>query len=57
MKKRSLLTKHGKYYELNPYRIIQALEDIIEESSTPLKFTEGIDNLQEQIYEELDLPR
>ena len=25
---RSLLTKHGKYYELNPYKIIQRLENI-----------------------------
>ena len=24
----SLFTKHGKYYELNPYRVIERLEDI-----------------------------
>ena len=25
---KDLLTKHGKYYELNPYKIIQRLENI-----------------------------
>jgi len=27
---KSLLTKHGKYYELNPYKIIQRIEEIRE---------------------------
>ena len=50
MAKRSLLTKHGKFYELNPYKIISRLEDIRDYGDDP-------DDLIEQIYEELDLPR
>jgi len=74
---KSLLTKHGKFYELNPYKVIQRLEDTRDkvfdleenlsdgiEGNMPIdkgklidKIYSEIDDLVEQIYDELDLPR
>jgi len=72
MAKRSLLTKHGKYYELNPYKIIQRIEEIREKvfdlyeypsvEKLPVKslfivIEHEIDDLIEDMYEQGQLPR
>ena len=55
---KDLLTKHGKYYELNPYKIIQRLEDIRDlDVDGWEEFPEAIDDLIEDIFKQLDLPR
>ena len=54
---KDLLTKHGKYYELNPYKVIMRLEDIRDLDQDEYRLDTEIDDLIEQIYEELDLPR
>ena len=54
----SLLTKHGKFYELNPYKLISRLQDIGSgETDGEYGCEEAIDDLIEDIYEQLDLPR
>ena len=69
MAKRSLLTKHGKFYEINPYKVIERLEDIKEllfddyskdddlDRLTLIRLVGEIDDLIEQMYEEGQLPR
>ena len=57
MARRTLLTKHGKYYELNPYKIIQRLEDIRDLVVDDSEFPEAIEDLIDDIYDQLDLPR
>ena len=63
MARRTLLTKHGKYYEINPYKIIQWLEDIrdvvsdYEEGSFSKPATDEIDGLIDKLYIEGNLPR
>ena len=65
---KDLLTKHGKYYELNPYKIIMRLEGIkesLEEEAKELgidrpawKRLKGeVDDLIDQMYEQGQLPR
>ena len=67
---KDLLTKHGKYYELNPYKIIQRIEEIREKvfeldkalvHLPPIeeiqKIYDEIDDLLDQMYEEGQLPR
>ena len=67
---KNLLTKHGKYYELNPYKIIQRIEEIREKvfeldkggahKSTQQFIDEiydEIDDLIDQMYEQGQLPR
>ena len=64
----SLLTKHGKYYELNPYKIIIRLEGIRDslynewqdsgiDRPAWKRLKEEIDDLIDQMYEEGQLPR
>ena len=54
MKKKSLLTRDN---ELNPYKVIMRLEDIRDLDQDEYRLDTEIDDLIEQIYEELDLPR
>ena len=64
----NLLTKHGKYYELNPYKIIMRLEGIndllyfeFEEKGmdrpTFIRLKGEVDDLIDQMYEQGQLPR
>ena len=67
---KDLLTKHGKYYELNPYKIIQRIEEIREKvfeldkwkynlPDNPKYIDEiydEIDDLIDQMYEQGQLP-
>ena len=62
---KSLLTKHGKYYELNPYKIIQRLGEINdllfydfeEKGRNVKKIRDSIDDLIDDMYEQGQLPR
>jgi len=65
---KDLLTKHGKYYELNPYKIIQRLEEINDllysewqdagiDRPAWKRLKKEIDYLIDQMYEEGQLPR
>ena len=59
---KNLLTKHGKYYELNPYKIIQRLEEINDllyytDNKLAKKVQKEVDGLIDDMYEQGQLPR
>jgi len=65
---KDLLTKHGKYYELNPYKIIQRLEEINDllyfefeqkgmDRPTLIRLVGELDGLINDMYDQGQLPR
>ena len=64
---KNLLTKHGKYYELNPYKIIKRLEEINDllyfefeqkgmDRPTLIRLVGEVDGLINDMMEQGDLP-